>query len=159
MLGLFIASLGLSTAVAGSTLLAPPAAVHSGATPAVRNLRYWTIYLAMLGLIGAPLTLMELAAPLPLGISVAASAVLAHLLGAFFRDTSADIGLAKLVGTEGRVLLPGGAAPGKVVVHTLADRIELPARSSHGGRIERGGKVLIAFIENGVADVVDVDQA
>ena len=157
VLGLFIASLGLSTAVAGTTLLGPAVAGHPGAMPAVKRLRYWTIYLAMFGLIGAPLALLELAAPLPLAVATLVSAVLSRGVSLFFQDTSAETEMGYLVGAEGRVLLPVGTQQGKVVVHTLADRVELPARSENGALIERGRRVLIAFVDHGVAGVVNLE--
>lgn len=157
MLGLFIASFGLSTAVAGTTFLTPVAQSQGCAAAAARSLRFWTIFLGLFGITGAPLTLLEVAAPLPLGIALGTAGLLSKLLSPLFRETSADTGLGRLVGTEARVLLPVGAHAGKVVIQTLADRIELPARSDDGGRIERGARVLVAFIEDGVAAVVNLE--
>ncbi len=157
MLGLFIASFGLSTAVAGTLFLAPVAQSRRVAVDTAGTLRFWTIFLGLFGLTGAPLTLLELAAPIPAAIAVGVAGVLARCLSPLFRETSADVGLARLVGSEARVLLPVGASAGKVVIQTLADRIELPARSDDGGRIEQGARVLVAFIEDGVAAVISLE--
>ena len=159
MLGLFIASLGLSTAVAGTTFLAPVAQPQGCARQAARTLRFWTIYLALFGCVGAPLSLLQIAAPVPLAVALGTAALLARLMNPLFADSSADIGLGRLVGAEARVVLPVGAGGGKVVVQTLADRVELPARSDDGGRIERGARVLVAFIEDGVAAVVNLERS
>ena len=153
MLGLFLASLGLSTAVAGTSFLAP---VASPASREGHTLRYWTLYLALFGLIGSPLALLELAAPIPIAVAGSASALMSAGLNWLFRETSAHVGLAHLAGTEGRVLLPIHQHGGKVVIQTLADRIELPARTDDGLPLEKGRRVLVAFVENGIASVVDL---
>ena len=157
MLGIFIASLGLSTAVAGTALLAPAGTAEGHAIQAAPRLRFWTLLMALFGLIGIPLTLLNLAAPVPITVAVLAAAVLARMLGLFFGETSADIGLTHLVGSEGRVLLPVDATAGKVVVETLAERVELPARTPGGSPIHRGHRVLVAGIHDGVAAVVPLD--
>ncbi|HHO53978.1 MAG TPA: hypothetical protein ENK18_24690 [Deltaproteobacteria bacterium] len=120
-------------------------------------MRFWTIFLGLFGLTGAPLTLLEIAAPLPLGIALGTAGLLSRLLSPLFRETSAETSLRRFVGSEARVLLPVGARAGKVVIQTLADRIELPARSDDGRRIGQGARVLVAFIEDGVAAVVNLE--
>ncbi|MBX2797660.1 MAG: hypothetical protein KTR31_08335 [Myxococcales bacterium] len=124
---------------------------------AANRLRFWTIFLALFGFIGAPLTLLQLAVPLPLAIALGGAGVLSCVINPLFHEASAEIGLGRFVGSEGTVMLPVGAGRGRVVIHTLADRVELPARSDDGGRIERGARVLVAFIEDGVAAVVSLD--
>ena len=158
MLGLFLASLGLATAVAGISVVTPDATPRGCAGEAFRTLRFWTLYLACFGAIGAALSALPLSGPLLLALTVGTSATLARLLWPWFGDASADVGLGRLVGQEGRVLLPVGSSPGKIVVHTQADRVELVARSDDGGRIDRGCRVLVAFIEDGVAAVIRLDR-
>ena len=154
MLGLFLASLGLATAVGGISLVTPEGSPRGCAGEAFRTVRFWTLYLACFGAIGMALTALPLSGPILLAVAVGTSATLARLMWPWFGDASADVGLGRLVGQEGRVLLPVGAVPGKIVVETQADRIELVARSDDGGRIERGCRVLVAFIEDGVAAVI-----
>lgn len=158
MLGLFLASLGLSTAVAGTAFLSPSGPVDARATHTAASLRFWVLYLALVGLIGIPLTLLQLAAPVPLAVAVGSAAVISRALSAFFHETSAEVGLGHLAGTEGRVLLPVGPSAGKVVVETMADRIELPARSLDG-LLSRGCRVLVAFVEDGVARVIPLERS
>jgi len=160
MFGLFLASLGLAAVVAAVSLAAPRgitpraggSAVH--ADVAVQTLRFWTLYSASFGALGAGLTMLVLPGPGALLIAAIVAAPLARGLWSALGDASADVGLNRLVGREGRVVLPVGAVPGKIVLQTQAARIELPARSDDGARIERGCRVFVAFIEDGVAAVV-----
>ncbi len=157
MLGLFFASLGLAMAVAAISLATPDSQVPGCANRAVHTLRFWTLYLACFGAIGAAMSALALPGPLLVAVTAGTGAGLAHLLWSWFGDASADVGLGQLVGQEGRVLLPVGSVPGKIVVETRAERIELVARSDDGGRIERGRRVLVAFVEDGVAAVISLD--
>ena len=83
----------------------------------------------------------------------------AYLFRFLKRDkVSGEVGLKRFVGVEGRVLLPvrpsGG---GKIVIETLADRVELPARSRDSKTLEVGSAVLVAHIcKDGVADVTAI---
>ena len=52
MLGLFLASLGLSTAVAGAAFLSPTGAADRRTPHGADPLRFWVLYLALIGVIG-----------------------------------------------------------------------------------------------------------
>src|SRR6185437_6795904 len=67
-----------------------------------------------------------------------------------------DVELGRLVGADGRVLLPIGRAGGKIVVESLAGRVELPARSWDGQPVAVGRRVMVGFVDEGVAWVVDL---
>lgn len=158
VLGLFLASLGLSTAVAGTTMFSSDDVADGPSVRTARSLRFWTLYLGLFGLIGAPLTLLQLAAPVPVTVALGSAAILSHVLSRFFHETSAEIGVAHLAGAEARVLLPVGCGSGKIVVTTLADRVELPARCEGDHAIARGCRVVVAAIIDGVALVVPLDR-
>jgi hypothetical protein len=107
--------------------------------------------------LGAALSALSISGPMLVVAAAGGAGLLARILWPWFGDATAEIGLGHLIGHEARVLLPVGHSSGKIVVQTQAQRVELSARSDDGGRIERGGRVLVAFIENGVAAVVRLD--
>lgn len=155
MLGLFIASLALSTAIAGASWLTTTptsSATLSGAAP----LRYWTLQLAGFGVVGSMLTLAGTAPPWALVVALTVSGIVAHWVHPMLGDASGDVGLGWLAGTSGRIVLPVGERPGKVVVVTQRGRFELLARSDDGRPIARGQNVLVAYVTGGEATVVNL---
>jgi len=121
--------------------------------------RFFTFGFFTFGLTGTLLTLLSV----PVVVTAAFAAIVGGTLGFavarvfrhLTRDTvTADVGLRRFVGTEARVLLPvrpGGV--GKIVIETLAGRVELPARTRDRRAIAPGSTVLIAHVANGEADV------
>lgn len=155
MLGLFLASLALSVTLVGATLLPGDADLDAARTP-LRSLRFWILALLGFGLAGLPLTMLALAPCLAVVIAAATGVALGRVLWPLFEDTSGEVTLSGLEGAEGRALLAIGPAGGKVVVQTLAARVELPARTGDGSSIPAGRRVLVAFVDNGVANVISL---
>lgn len=123
------------------------------------SLRFWTFAMGAFGLSGTLLTLLSvpsttvllLAGFLGMGIGWAAFRVFRWLTR---ESVSGEVDVRRFIGQEARVLLPVYPdIEGKIVLQTLADRVELVARTRDGSTIERGSQVLIANIEDGVADV------
>lgn len=151
MLGLYLASLALSATSAGASLL--PDEIEGRPRSLWVSLRFWTLFGLGFGLVGAPLTLLAVGPLLTLGVALATGAVLGRASWPLFEESSGEITISGLCGLEGRVLVPVSAVSGKIVVQTLAHRVELPARSD-AGRLEAGARVLVAFVEDGVARVI-----
>jgi membrane protein implicated in regulation of membrane protease activity len=125
------------------------------------SLRFWTFGAAAFGFVGVALHyflpwLLTLALALLTGLVVGTGT--ATLFRQLRRDTvSADVGLARLVGQEARVLLPvrpGGT--GKIVIEASDGRVELLARTRDEAAIEPGARVLVASIDQGTADVTSL---
>ncbi|MEN0067898.1 MAG: hypothetical protein AAGA48_37560 [Myxococcota bacterium] len=149
MLGLFMASLVLSAAVAGTSLLA----THSS-TSAAHPLRYWTLQLAGFGIVGLPLALVGVTPWLALLLALAIGGLFARGVQPLLTDQTEDTGLDWLAGSWGRVVLPIRGRRGKVAVQTARGRIELPATTDEDRLIARGTNVFVAFVEHGRAHVV-----
>jgi len=123
------------------------------------SMRFWSFGTATFGLTGTLLVLSS--------VPEAATAVMASVMGMgigigaarFFRalkkDTvTAETSLKSYAGEDARVLLPirpGGT--GKIVIESLAGRVEMPATSRDGKIIDRGATVIVASVRDGVADV------
>lgn len=153
MLGVFLASLWLSAAVAGTTLLSDDGGDAPGVGP-TGSLRFWTLCGVGFGLAGMPLTALSVAPLVTLGVAAATGAALGRLLWPLFAESTAEVSLLALSGQEGRVVLPVSRRNGKIVIQTDARRVELPARSDDGATLAVGRRVLVAFIEDGVACVI-----
>lgn len=166
MLGLFLASIAISVALTGVSLLpedppetsteerwldAPRPAWLSGP---VGSLRFWILSALGFGLAGAPLSLLGLYPLLALLVALLSGGALGRLLWPLFEQPSCDVTLAHLAGAEGRVLRAIGPRGGRIVVETALARLELPARSGDGSVIRAGRRVFVAFVEGGVACVV-----
>ena len=153
MTGLFLASLWLSAAIVGTTLISDDVARAAPKTP-LQSLRFWVLCALGFGVAGMPLTMLSVGPLLSLAAAGVTGVLLGRALWPLFADSSADITLHDLAGANGRVLLPVDPEHGKIVVETRASRVELPARSGDGARLRIGQRVLVAFVKDGVAWVV-----
>ena len=163
MTGLFLASLWLSAAIVGTTLLTddvqadrpdPRALLAPGGGP-IASLRFWVLVALGFGLAGVSLAVLSVGPLVSVAAAGATGALLGRVLWPVFADSSADVTLYRLAGAEGRVLLPVDPAHGKIVVQSGATRVELPARSD-GGKLTVGRRVMVAYVEDGVAYVIGV---
>lgn len=123
------------------------------------SLRFFTFGSFAFGLAGSLLTLI--------GVPAVLAAVASSVMGAgvgfgvarafrhLTRDTvSGEVGIHRLVGQEARVLLRiHPEKPGKIVVQTMAGRVELLATTRDHDEIPVGASALIAHIEGGTAQV------
>ncbi|MCA9490554.1 MAG: hypothetical protein KC621_11550 [Myxococcales bacterium] len=151
MLGLFLASTALSIAVGSVRLLVCD--THDRPTPLGR-LESWVFFLLGFGMTGAPMALLGVGTALTLGIAAASGVTLGAVTLPLFAESPPPPSVEDFGGHEGRVLLPVSTTGGRVVVQSLAHRIELPARSVDGVPLAIGRRVLIAFVERGVAHVL-----
>ena len=77
----------------------------------------------------------------------------------FFRvlkgeEVSGDTSFERFAGEEARVVVGIRAdQPGKIAVHTLAGRVEIPATTRDVQPIAAGSTVIVASVRDGVADV------
>ncbi len=123
------------------------------------SMRFWTFGLASFGLTGVLLSLLSVSELPALAAAVFSGAGIGWGAAWFFRQiktdsVSGEIGYERYAGEEARVLLavrPGSR--GKIVVQTLAGRVEMLATTRDENPIARGEKVLIAHVRDGVADV------
>ncbi len=160
MLGLYLTSLGFSVVLVGMVVVPGEVVEPCGRRlrDAIGSLRFWILVMAMFGAVGAPLALLALEPLLVLAVSASLAAMGARALWPFFQGSiTSDIGLKQFVGREARVVLPAdGGGRGKVVLETLAHRVELPALTADGSDLRRGERVLVAFIRDGVATVLAI---
>jgi hypothetical protein len=154
VLGLFLASLALSVSLVGASLLPGEIDLDASAPTPLRSLRFWILSLLGFGLAGLPLSMLAVAPCLTVGIAALTGVALGRVLWPIFEDASGEVTLSGLVGAEGRAVLAIGPDSGKIVVQTLANRVELPARSGDGTSIPAGRRVMVAFVEEGVARVI-----
>ncbi|MEZ5397886.1 MAG: hypothetical protein R2724_34680 [Bryobacterales bacterium] len=123
------------------------------------SMRFWTFGLTAFGLTGTLLTLLSVSAPLAAVVAVVLGLFSGNVAARFFRalardEVSGDTELGRYVGEEAKVLV--GIRPGeqgKIVVSTLAGRVELLATTRDAEPIAVGNKVIVAEVRNGVADV------
>ncbi len=153
MLGLFLASTALSVAVGAMQLLAGDA---EEAPAGLGRLETWVLFLLGFGLMGAPMAMLGLGALTSLVVAVVSGCTLGAISRPLFAESPPPPSLTDAAGQEARVLLPVCGARGRVVVESLAGRLELPARSVDGAAIAVGRRVLVAFVERGVAHVLDL---
>jgi len=123
------------------------------------SMRFWSFGAMTFGLTGTLMLLSGvpewttgmLAGLVGMGIGVGA----ARFFRALKKDTvTAETSLRSYTGEEARVLLPirqGGT--GKIVIETMAGRVEMPATSRDTEIIPRGAKVIVAEVRDGTADV------
>lgn len=156
MAGLFLASLALSVSLVGASLLPGEGDLEALAPHPFRSLRFWILCLVGFGLAGLPLSMLAVAPPATMIVAIFTGFALGRLLSPLFEETTSDVTLSCLEGAEGKVLLAIGSESGKVVVQTLAARVELPARSGDGTSIPAGRRVLVAFVDDGVARVIEL---
>lgn len=123
------------------------------------SMRFWTFFVFSFGLSGSLLTffavpwLLTLLLALGLGFGLGWAAAL--FFKALLRDqVTGDTGLEALVGREATVVLNiREGARGKIAIESYAGRIELLATSGDGRALSRGERVLVAHVQDGVADV------
>jgi hypothetical protein len=123
------------------------------------SMRFWTFFLATFGLTGTLMTLLAVPALITGLLSLAVGMALGIGAAWFFRQLKRDTvtgetRLSRFEGEEARALLtirPG--QQGKIVVDTMAGRVEMPATTRDPKPIERGQTVIIARVRDGVADV------
>lgn len=156
MLGLFLASVALSASLVGMSVLTGEADLDIAEPGPVRSLRFWILSFLGFGLAGMPLSMLAVEPLLSLVVAAGAGAALGRVMWPLFEESSCDTSLAGLQGAEGRALVPISAGAGRIVVQTLAERFELPARSGDGSRIPVGRPVLVTHVDDGVAEVVAI---
>jgi hypothetical protein len=161
MIGLFLASLLLSLMLIGASILPDERLLEDRGGPQlpaapspVWSLRFWILCALGFGLAGTPLTLLGVGPMASLFGALVSGASLGGVLWPVFEEPTTDVTLSDLAGSEGRVLRVVRPNGGRVVIETLSTRLELPARSGDGTEIGVGRKVLVAFVDNGVACVI-----
>jgi len=123
------------------------------------SLRFWTFLVECFGLTGALLTLVGIPSAWTIGISLTMGSVVGWFAFQFFRwlareEVSADVGLERFSGEEAEcVVAIRDGNRGKIRIDTLAERVEILASSGDHRDIERGAKVLIVSVRDGVAEV------
>jgi hypothetical protein len=123
------------------------------------SLRFWTFGLATFGLAGTLLTFL----PVPYTLTAVVSVLTGLLIGVgaarLFRylnrdQVSGTTDLHGYVGEEARVLVPiRPGASGKIVLSSLAGRVEMLATTRDSDTLDVGTTVIVAGVSAGVADV------
>lgn len=129
----------------------------------VTSMRFWTFALAAFGFVGAALRLggvhwiVTLALALTVGLALGWGAAL--FFRALLRDkVTGETEVTGLAGREGQVVLavrPGSR--GKIALLGPSGRLELFAVTRDDRPIERGERILIAHVQDGVADITRLD--
>jgi hypothetical protein len=123
------------------------------------SMRFWTFGAATFGLAGTMLSLLGLPELLVLAVAVGSGGALGTGAAWFFRalkrdQVSGDTSFDRFEGEEARVVVGiRGNQFGKIVVHTLAGRVEMPATTRDERPIVAGSTVIVASVRHGVADV------
>jgi hypothetical protein len=123
------------------------------------SMRFWTFGAMSFGLAGTLLTLMGVPAMLVLMVAMVAGSGMGIAAAWFFRalkgeEVSGDTSFERYTGEEARVVVGiRSDQPGKIAVHTLAGRVEMPATTRDVHPIAAGSVVIVASVRDGVADV------
>jgi hypothetical protein len=123
------------------------------------SMRFWTFGAASFGLAGTMASLLGLPEMLVLAVAVVSGGTLGTGAAWFFRalkrdSVSGDTSFDRFAGEEAKVVVGiRGHQHGKIVVHTLAGRVEMPATTRDERPIAAGSTVIVASVHNGVADV------
>lgn len=123
------------------------------------SMRFWTFGAASFGLAGTMLTLMGVPAIVVIIVAMLAGSGLGTGAAWFFRalkgeEVSGDTSFERFAGEEARVVVGIRVGqPGKIAVHTLAGRVEMPATTRDVHPISAGSMVIVASVRDGVADV------
>ena len=123
------------------------------------SLRFWTFLVECFGLTGALLTLVGIPSAWTIGISLTMGSVMGWMAFQFFRwlaheEVTADVGLARLSGEEAVCIVAiRGSGSGKIRISSLPERVEVLACSADSRDIERGAKVLVVSVKEGIAEV------
>ena len=126
------------------------------------SLRFWTFLVECFGLTGALLTLVGIPSAWTVGISLLMGSTMGWLAFQFFRwlareEVSADTRLERLAGEEANCMVAiRGEGKGKIRISSLAEQVDILARSKDRRDIERGTKVLVVSIQDGVAEVTNL---
>jgi hypothetical protein len=129
------------------------------------SLRFWSFFAAVFGITGTALWLIGLPDILSALITIPFGVGMGYAVSTLFMklrtdQVSGETDLKRFVGQEARVMLP--ILPndiGKIVIKGSIGRVEMPARTHDGHPIAPGANVLIASVENGVADVTTLHKA
>jgi hypothetical protein len=123
------------------------------------SMRFWTFGAASFGLAGTMLSLLGLPTLLVLAVALVIGGGLGTGAAWFFRalkrdQVSGETSLSRFAGEEARVVVGiRSSQPGKIAVHTLAGRVEMPATTRDPQPIAVGSTVIVASVRDGVADV------
>lgn len=125
----------------------------------LRSVRFWTFFLAAFGGTGALLWLASVHDAIALPVAIGNGLALGWGIAWVFeqlrvKPVSGHTSSRPLIGVEAEVVLPirpGGR--GKIAIQTAVERVELPATSRDGAVLDPGARVLVAAVEDGVADV------
>lgn len=127
-----------------------------------KSMRFYTFFTFSFGLSGTIMSLFSVPWLPNLLISVSVAIALGWLAAWSFRqlyqDTvSGDVGVQRFVGHEAKVLLPiRPGKRGKIVLDSPMGQIELPAETNDAHPFSPGTHVLVAHIDNGVANVTSL---
>ena len=126
------------------------------------SLRFWTFFLATMGITGALLSLVGFSEPLVGLVSFPFGIALGLATTQIFRKIRTDqvsgtTNLSSYAGLEAKVLVPIRPGEiGKIVVQTMSGRFDLQAKSGDGKVIDEGSTVLITSVVEGLADVTHI---
>ena len=126
------------------------------------SMRFYTFFTFAFGLGGTIMTWFGVPSILTLGISAVVGFVLGWLAAwsfrKLYRDTvTGDVGVQRFVGQEARVLLPVRLERrGKIVLDSPMGQIELPAETGDDRSFSPGDRVLVAHIDEGVANITSI---
>lgn len=123
------------------------------------SLRFWTFLVETFGLTGAMLTVVGVPSAWTIGVSLMMGSMTGWFAFQFFRwlakeEVTADTSLERFSGEDAEcVVAIRGSGKGKIRIDTLAERVEILAVSGDQRDIERGTRVLVVAVNEGVADV------
>jgi hypothetical protein len=123
------------------------------------SIRFWTFGLASFGATGTLTTLLGAEGIVSLLASTVTGLAIGLLASLFFRSlqrdsVSGETSLREFVGDEARVLVPirpGGR--GTIAIRRQSGNLELVATTQDAEPIPAGAEVLVASVQDGVADV------
>ena len=143
---------------------------EAGAWLPFLSMRFWTFGLASFGLTGCLLSLStsagwaSIANVVSLGVSVSVGFVVGWVTSWAFQKlkterVTGEVGLQQLKGSEATVLLSvNSEKKGKIRTLVSGQTVDLLACSLDDGPLERGSKVLIVEIQDGIAMVTRMRQ-
>lgn len=126
------------------------------------SMRFWTFFTAVLGATGVPLTLFGVSDLVTALVAFPFALLVGTIAAWFFLQirsdrVTADTSLMRFVGQEARVVIPVRPGDvGKIAVQSMAGRVEMPAKSGDGKVLDAGTTVLVAHVQDGVADVTSL---
>lgn len=131
---------------------------HGAFLTNVLSLRFWTYALGAFGMSGTALSLLKVATPVHVSVSLVLGVVVGAGVAALFRSlgrgsATGPASTEAFLGSEGEVvlpLLPDGL--GKIRLHVGDQDVEVPARTA-GVPIEIRERVVVVRFREGVAEV------